>query len=620
VKVEAAGKKQAVSGIRIKLLGEAIVSVNKRALFVFAILLISMVAIGATAQAQTQSLSVPRLVKFSSTLLDASGQPHSQPGTVNVVFAIYSAQTGGQAIWQESQNVQVDAQGHYMVLLGSSQPDGLPAGLFNTGEARWLGVQVQSNGDPEQTRVSLVSVPYALKAADAETLGGKPASAYALASVTALSNETSRTRQVFDPTAAINNGGSNGTVNFVSKFDSSSTLINSQIFDDGINVGIGTNTPVVPLDIRDNGVVNIPPNLPTVLINQSKDAADGLVAYANGVNGEGSGVHGVSYGELGGTGVWGESKAQNGTNYAGIYGSTEGSGVGGWFEAYPDDVNAQSTALLARSFGVNTVAAVFNNTSGGKILSLQTGDVGADNAASAPEVLSVVSNGNLTTIGSVTASSFHGDGSGLTNLPASAITGNLTASNGGTGVSNFAAGLILKSSAPNTWNAGSLQVSDLPPAANYVFATDHTFPYVQLTGATNPAFADVTFDTNVKINGWTHTTGTPDFVASQSGTYQIHYSAAFYTSPTSPDPASGIEIRAMRTTGGNSTAVTDANIAAYDLNPSLTNLGKSFIVDMAVGDSLKLQWAELFEGEIACVSSSQPTSNPIISITISRIQ
>ena len=37
-------------------------------------------------------------------------------------------------------------------------------------------------GAAEQPRVLLVAVPYALKASDSDTLGGKPASAYALAS------------------------------------------------------------------------------------------------------------------------------------------------------------------------------------------------------------------------------------------------------------------------------------------------------------------------------------------------------------------------------------------------------------------------------------------------------
>ena len=57
-------------------------------------------------------------------------------------------------------------------------PDGLPLQLFATGAARWLGVQAE--GQAEGPRVLLASAPYALKAADAETLGGLPVSAFAL--------------------------------------------------------------------------------------------------------------------------------------------------------------------------------------------------------------------------------------------------------------------------------------------------------------------------------------------------------------------------------------------------------------------------------------------------------
>lgn len=53
--------------------------------------------------------------------------------------------------------------------------------LFSAGEPRWLGVQFNRPGELEQRRILLVSVPYALKAVDADTLGGRPASAYALA-------------------------------------------------------------------------------------------------------------------------------------------------------------------------------------------------------------------------------------------------------------------------------------------------------------------------------------------------------------------------------------------------------------------------------------------------------
>ncbi|HEY4932969.1 MAG TPA: tail fiber domain-containing protein [Terriglobales bacterium] len=48
--------------------------------------------------------------------------------------------------------------------------------MFSDQEQRWLAVQVQ--GQPEPSRVLLVSVPYAFKAHEAETLGGLPASAF----------------------------------------------------------------------------------------------------------------------------------------------------------------------------------------------------------------------------------------------------------------------------------------------------------------------------------------------------------------------------------------------------------------------------------------------------------
>jgi len=52
--------------------------------------------------------------------------------------------------------------------------------MFASGQAR--GLEVQAEGQEPQPRVMLLSVPYALKAGDAQTLGGKPASAFATAS------------------------------------------------------------------------------------------------------------------------------------------------------------------------------------------------------------------------------------------------------------------------------------------------------------------------------------------------------------------------------------------------------------------------------------------------------
>jgi len=82
---------------------------------------------------------VPRLVRFSGTLLDESGKPRT--GTAGVTFLFYKDQAGGAPLWVETQNVSLDAKGHYTALSGSSKPDGLPTELFASGEARWLAVQ-----------------------------------------------------------------------------------------------------------------------------------------------------------------------------------------------------------------------------------------------------------------------------------------------------------------------------------------------------------------------------------------------------------------------------------------------------------------------------------------------
>ena len=123
-----------------------------------------------------QPVPVPHLLKVSGALRDHAGKPRS--GTVGIMFSLYSDSGGGAPLWQETQNVQLDSQGHYTVLLGAATSDGVPVDLFKSGDSRWLASQVLLPGEEEQPRVLLVSVPYALRAADAETLGGLPASAF----------------------------------------------------------------------------------------------------------------------------------------------------------------------------------------------------------------------------------------------------------------------------------------------------------------------------------------------------------------------------------------------------------------------------------------------------------
>src|SRR5579859_667515 len=127
-------------------------------------------------QANSQAI-VPRLIKFSGVLRDILGHPMTGP--LDVTFALYDKEAGGDPLWYETQTVQADQLGRYTALVGAMHTDGLPVELFTSGEAHWLGIQV-GHEQELQPRVLLVSVPYALKAGDAETLGGKPASAYML--------------------------------------------------------------------------------------------------------------------------------------------------------------------------------------------------------------------------------------------------------------------------------------------------------------------------------------------------------------------------------------------------------------------------------------------------------
>ncbi len=201
---------------------------------------------------------VPRLVNFSGRAADTQGKPIA--GIAGVTFAIYKDQYAGAPLWMETQNVHPDAKGNYTVQLGASQSDGLPLELFSSGDARWLGVTV--NGGQEQPRVLLLSVPYALKAADAQTLGGLPPSAFVLAAPAPDANSTSATTSAGQEATAqpglavgttpVTTAG--GTVNKLAKFDANADVTNSLVFDNGTNVGIGNTAPAATLDVSGTGI------------------------------------------------------------------------------------------------------------------------------------------------------------------------------------------------------------------------------------------------------------------------------------------------------------------------------------------------------------------------------
>ena len=211
-----------------------------------AVLLFAIFPLAEASQAQQASTTnVPNLINYSGTLHLPSGS-ESPARVVGVTFAIYRQADGGAPLWLETQNVTVDSTGHYTVLLGSTKSEGIPGDLFNTQEQRWLGVQMQ--GEAEQPRVLLVSVPYAMKAADAETIAGLPVSAFVLAtpsqSASPAQSSPSLNLNMNAPTV-----GGNGTTNYIPIWTNSSTLGNSKIYQTGGNVGIGNTNPAGTLDV-----------------------------------------------------------------------------------------------------------------------------------------------------------------------------------------------------------------------------------------------------------------------------------------------------------------------------------------------------------------------------------
>jgi len=200
---------------------------------------------------------VPREINITGVFQPVDGQPLRPLETVTL--AMYVDPTGGTPLWQETQNIVLDAKGHYAVLVGASSADGIPATVVAAG-AQWLGITFNRQGEVEGPRLQLTSVPYALRAADADTLGGRPASAYLLAptSATAKGGTSSNTSgsapsnggQSSTPSNATADVVQTGTLNTVAKYVNTTDVGNSAIFESGGLVGINTTAPTDALHVR----------------------------------------------------------------------------------------------------------------------------------------------------------------------------------------------------------------------------------------------------------------------------------------------------------------------------------------------------------------------------------
>ena len=232
-------------------------------IFLFLMALSTLSALGQQ-PATPSTTAIPNLINFSGTLADLSGKPLTS--VQGVTFLLYSAQQGGNPLWMETQNITPVRNGQYTATLGVTTAQGLPADIFSSGEARWLAVQVV--GQSEQPRVLLVAVPYAIKAADAQTIGGLPPSAFVLAApssavATSAANTPESSAPFATPNGAITGAG---TVGYLPLWDKTSDIVSSALFQTGsgttAKIGLNNPTPAATLDVGGNSILRGSVSLP----------------------------------------------------------------------------------------------------------------------------------------------------------------------------------------------------------------------------------------------------------------------------------------------------------------------------------------------------------------------
>jgi hypothetical protein len=327
---------------------------------------------------------VPRVVKYSSRISDPSV---TAQGQATLRFSVYAQRDSLQPVWSEVQTVGLNKDGQFSVMLGSKTLNGIPSELFESGQPLWLGID-DSTGTEISARTALISVPFALKAETAENannLGGYPASAF----IPLLNPSSGKGK----PGPETYGAGDSGTIGYISKFTSSSVLGNSQAYDSGSAIGIGTTTPATRLDILHGsgyGAVASFESAGRDQVIQLSVNTDGVSRLYTATN------HQLAFGTN-------NSDALR-IDGAGIVYASKGSNL---------RATTDNTVALMIPNAANTIPRHAFYGNGDTFLSLSGGSVGIGTNTPTQK---------LDVAGTVKATAFQGNGSGLTNLPNAPIT------------------------------------------------------------------------------------------------------------------------------------------------------------------------------------------------------
>jgi len=180
--------------------------------------------------------AVPGEISFQGVLRDDAGNVVPD-GNYDILFRIYTVETGGSSIWSDTMNVAVQG-GVFNVLLGSGNP--LDSLIFTS--TFWVAMAV--DGGPELApRTQMTTVPYAMIAVDTVP--------NIVSSVEGVANDQGDINLVEGDNITITSDDILDTIT-ISATDSPDDdweFYGYDIYRASGNVGIGTFTPTAKLDV-----------------------------------------------------------------------------------------------------------------------------------------------------------------------------------------------------------------------------------------------------------------------------------------------------------------------------------------------------------------------------------
>jgi hypothetical protein len=215
--------------------------------------------------------SIPQLMSYQGVLTDGAGTAVPD-GNYNITFKIYDTQAGGTVLWTETQNVPVSG-GIFNVTLGAVTPLNLP---FD--RTYWLGISIEG-GQELSPRRALTASPYSLNSQ------GVMGSANVFPSSGNVGIGTTTPAELLDVNGGLKIGGTShtnaGTIRWTGsdfegydgstwksftaggsgtlpsgssgqtlRHNGSSWVATSNLFNDGINIGIGLTNPTTTLHVN----------------------------------------------------------------------------------------------------------------------------------------------------------------------------------------------------------------------------------------------------------------------------------------------------------------------------------------------------------------------------------